>query len=42
LNARLFVRRDDEVISAQWSALPSAVIEVEDGAGFGSEVGIAR
>ncbi len=42
LDAALFVRRDDEVISAQRSAFPSAVIEIEDGAGFGSKVRIAR
>ncbi len=42
LNAGLFVRRDDKVMSAQWSALPNAVVEIEDGAGFGRKVGIAR
>lgn len=42
LNARLFVRRDDEVTLAQWSAFPDAVVEVEDRTGFGGKVGIAR
>ena len=42
LNAGLFVRGDDEVISAQWSALPNALVEIEDGTGFGRKVGIAR
>jgi hypothetical protein len=42
LNARLFVSRDDEVIIAQWSAIPNAVIQIEDGTGLGRKVGIAR
>jgi hypothetical protein len=42
LNTRLLVRRDHEVISTQWSAVPNALVEVEDGAGFGSKVGIPR
>jgi len=29
-------------MSAQWSALPNAVVEIENGAGFGRKVGIAR
>src|ERR1022692_3399351 len=42
LNTRLLVRRDHEVISAQWSALPNALVKVEDGTGFASKVGITR
>ena len=42
MNTRLLVRRDHEVISAQWSALPIALVKVEDGTGFGSKVGITR
>ena len=42
LNAGLFVRRNDEVIGAQWSALPNALVEIEDRAGFVGKVGIAR
>src|ERR1051325_10518518 len=41
LNAGLFVGRDDEVVSAQWSAVPNAMIQIEDRAGFGGKVGIA-
>ena len=42
LNARLLVGRDHEVISAQWHALPNALVEIEDGAGVGRKVGITR
>ena len=42
LNTRLLVSRDHEVISAQCSALPHALIEVKDGTGFGSKVGVTR
>jgi hypothetical protein len=39
--ARLLVRRDDEFIMSQRSAFPNAVVEIEDGVGFGRKVGIA-
>jgi len=42
LNTRLLVRRDHEVIRTQPSPLPNALVEVEDGAGFGSKIGIPR
>jgi len=42
LNARLFIGRDDKFVSAQWSTLPNAMVQIEDGAGFGRKVGIAR
>jgi len=42
LNTGLLVRRDHEVINAQWGALPNALIKVEDGTGIGSKVGITR
>jgi hypothetical protein len=29
-NARLFVGRDKQVVSAQWSALPNAMVQIED------------
>lgn len=42
LNARLFVGRDDKFVSSQWSTLPNAMVQIEDGAGFGGEIGITR
>ena len=42
LNARLLVGRDHEVISAQWCALPNALVEVEDRTGVGRKVGITE
>ena len=42
MNAGPFVRRDDEVIRAQGSALSNALVQMEHGAGFGSKVRIAR
>ncbi len=42
LDARFLVRRHKEVIIAQWSAFPNAVVEIEDGAGCGRKIGIAR
>jgi len=42
LNVRLLVSRHHEVISAQWSALPHSLIEVEDRTSFGSKVGVTR
>lgn len=41
LDARLLVGAEDELIWAQPAALPMAVIEVENTAGFLSEVGVA-
>jgi len=37
-----FVCGNDIVIGAQWSALPNALVKIEDGAGFDGELGIAR
>jgi hypothetical protein len=42
LNTGLLVRRDHEVIGAQWSALPNALVKVQDGTGVGRKVGITR
>jgi hypothetical protein len=42
LNTRLLVRRDHEVISTQWSALPNALVEIEEGTSFGGKVRVAR
>ena len=42
LPAALFVCRKDVVISAKWSALPNAFVQIEDRAGFVRKVGIAR
>jgi hypothetical protein len=42
LNARLFIGREHEVVRAQWNPFPNALVQIEDGAGFGSKVGIAR
>jgi hypothetical protein len=39
LNTRLLVRRDHEVISTQWSALPNALVEVEDGPALAAKLG---
>jgi len=42
LNTRLFVCGDDVVIGAQWSALPDALVKIEDGSGFVGKGRIAR
>lgn len=42
LNACLFVQTHDEVINPQREAAPDAFVQIEDRAGFGSEVGVAR
>ena len=42
MNARLLVGRDHEVTSAEWRALPNALIEIEDGTRIGRKVGITR
>ena len=42
LDAGFFVRRDNKVIRAQRSTLPNAFVQIQDGTGFGSKVGIAR
>lgn len=42
LNAGLFIRGDNEVIGAQGSALPNALIEIENQAGLGRKMRIAR
>jgi len=40
LNARLFVGRDNKLVSAQWSAFPDAMVQIEDRAGLGGKIGI--
>ena len=42
LNTALFVCADDVIIGTQWSALPDALVKIEDGSGFASKVRIAR
>ena len=42
LNTGFFVRGNDVVITAQRSALPNALVQIEEGAGLGSKVGITR
>jgi hypothetical protein len=42
LNTCLFVKAHHEVIGPQWEAIPDTFVEIEDRAGFGSEVGVAR
>ena len=42
LNTGLFVCADDVIIGAQWSALPDALVKIEDGSGFAGKVRIAR
>ena len=42
LNAGLFVRGNDIVVSAQRGSLPNAFVQIEDRIGFGRKVGIAR
>src|ERR1700758_4647578 len=41
LNTALFVCADDVIIGTQWSALPDALVKIEDGSGFASKVRIA-
>ena len=38
-NARLFVGRDKQVVSAQWSALPNAMVQIEDRSDLSSLMG---
>src|SRR6516164_4420069 len=42
LNTGLFVCADDVIIGTQWSALPDALIKIEDGSGLSGKVRIAR
>ena len=42
LNAGLFIRRDHKVISAQCSAFPNPMIQIEDRTGLGGKIGIPR
>jgi hypothetical protein len=42
LNARLFIGRDYKVVSAQWSAFPNAMVQIEDRTSLGGKIGIAR
>ena len=42
LNAGLFVCGNDVVVGTQWSALPNALVKIEDGAGLVGKLGIAR
>jgi hypothetical protein len=37
-----FVCGNDLVVGAQWGALPNALVKIEDGSGFVSELRIAR
>ena len=39
LNTRLFVCGDDVIIGVQWSALPDAVVKIEDGSSFVGKFG---
>src|SRR6516225_326718 len=41
LNAGLFIRRDDEVVSSQGISVPNALVKVEDDTGLSSKVWIA-
>jgi hypothetical protein len=41
LDAGLLVRADDEVPSRQWSAVPKALVKIENGAGLGQELRVA-
>jgi hypothetical protein len=41
LNTGLFVCADDVIIGTQWSALPDALVKIEDRSGFASKVRIA-
>jgi hypothetical protein len=42
LNAGFFVGRDNKVVSAQRSAFPNAMVQIEDRAGLGGKIGITR
>ncbi len=42
LNTGLFVCADDVIIATQWSALPEALVKIEDGSGFAGKARIAR
>lgn len=42
LNAGLFIGRDDKVVSAQWSAFPNAMVQIEDRTCLGGKIGITR
>ena len=42
MNAGFFVCGNDVVINPQRSALPNALVQIEEGTGFGGKVGITR
>ena len=41
LDTRLLVRRNDELVVVEGLALPASLIQIEDGCGFLSELGVA-
>ena len=40
LNTGLFICADDVIIGTQWSALPDALIKIEEGSGFAGKVAL--
>src|SRR5256884_171671 len=42
LNAGLFIRRDDELVGAQFTALPEALVQIQNASGLGRKLWVSR